>query len=204
VLGVDLDEAHLQRARARSARFGDRAAFERGDAVELDLGGRRFDLVMCRHMLQAVPHAERVLAHMARATRPGGRLHVVAEDYGMMHFHPTRHDIDEFWREGPVRFAAALGTDLLNGRKVFSMLRALGLGDVRVDYVVVDTTRVPRELFARIWTAWRDGYVDAVALHSGLPRAHVDACFEDMIRCIRDPDGYAVWQLPVITGVVPA
>ena len=37
------------------------------------------------------------------------------------------------------------------------MLNALGLVDLRVDYVTVDTLRVPRETFATILEAWRDG-----------------------------------------------
>lgn len=200
LLGVDLDEMHLARARDRCARFGERATFEAADAVDLDLGDRRFDLAVCRHLLQAVPHPERVIANLARVTRPGGRLHVVAEDYSMMHFWPARNDIDEFWRRGPIAYATALGTDLRSGRKVYNMMRALGLRDARVDYIVVDTTRVDRDTFARIWTAWRDGYTDVIAEYAHLDRAYVAECFSDMIDCIRNPDGYAVWQLPVISG----
>lgn len=203
LVGVDLDVAHLQLARQRCARFGDRASFETGDAVELDHGDRRFDLVVCRHLLQAVPHPERVVANMVRVTRPRGRIHVVAEDYAMMHFWPARNDIDEFWRAGPIAYARALGTDLCSGRKVFSIMRELGLEAVRVDYVIIDTVRVPRDTFARIWTAWKDGYTDAIADHSDLTREHVADCFADMIDCINNPDGYAVWQLPVISARVP-
>lgn len=202
LLGVDLDPDHLTRARDRCAHLGARARFEIGDAVDLELEADRFDLSVCRHLLQAVPDPMRVLANMARVTRPGGRLHVVAEDYGMMHFAPTRHDTDRFWCDGPIRFGAATGTDLRSGRKVFGLMSEMGLRDVRVDYVTVDTVRVDRELFAGIWVAWRDGYTEAIAEHTDLDRDYVADCFEDMIRCIRDPGGYAVWQLPVITGVV--
>ena len=34
--------------------------------------------------------------------------------------------------------------------------------DIAADYIVVDTLRVPRETFARIWEAWRDGYTDSI------------------------------------------
>ena len=51
-------------------------------------------------------------------------------------------------------------TDSRIGRRAWTLLRAAGLIDVRVDYVVVDTLRVPRRVFADIITAWRDGYVE--------------------------------------------
>jgi len=202
LLGLDLDVAHLERARERCAHLNGRATFDVGDAVELDIEPDRFDLAICRHLLQAVPNPERVVANMVRATKPGGRVHIVAEDYAMMHFAPTRNDTDRFWQDGPIKYAAATGTDLRSGRKIYSMLRALGVRDVRVDYVTVDTVRVEREIFARIWTAWRDGYADAIVDNTELGRDYVWDCFDDMIECIRNPDGYAAWQLPVITGVV--
>jgi hypothetical protein len=42
-------------------------------------------------------------------------------------------------------------------------LTELGMRDIRADYIVLDTLRVPREIFARIWEAWRDGYTDAIS-----------------------------------------
>lgn len=203
VVGVDLDAAHLERAAHRCRRFGDRARFVEGDAAALDLGGDRFDLVVCRHLLQAVPDHRAVVATMRGLARAGGRLHAVAEDYAMMHFWPVELDIDDFWRRGPAEFAAALGTDLRSGRKIFTAMVDLGLADVRVDYVTVDTTRVPRDVFARIWTAWKDGFAVPIARHSELDLDHVRRCFDEMLACINSPRGYAVWQLPVITGLVP-
>jgi ubiquinone/menaquinone biosynthesis C-methylase UbiE len=203
LIGVDLDPAHLERARARCARFGDRARFAIADATELvDQVDGAFDLVICRHLLQAVPEPGAVLAQMKRVARAGGRLHAVAEDYSMMHFWPVTVDTDEFWRRGPIAFAAATGTDLRSGRKIYTAMIDLGLTEVRVDYVTLDTSRVPRALFARIWTAWRDGYAPAIARYSELDRDYVVRCFDEMIECICDPRGYAVWQLPVITAVV--
>lgn len=201
LVGVDLDPAHLERARLKCARFGDRVRFEIGDAVELAIADGGFDLVVCRHLVQAVPDPAAVLAHMKRVARPGGRLHVVAEDYAMMHFWPVDIDTDDFWHRGPISFADALGTDLRSGRKVFTMMVDLGLGDVRVDFVTIDTTRVDREVFASIWVAWRDGYAEPIAGHTDLSLERTRHTFEQMIDCIRSPRGYAVWQLPVISGV---
>src|SRR4051812_46425360 len=59
--GVDLEESHLERARARCAPFGSRVSFQHGDALALPFADAAFDLVVCRHLLQAVPDAARVL-----------------------------------------------------------------------------------------------------------------------------------------------
>lgn len=202
ITGVDLEESHLNTARERAGSFGERVKFESGDAFELTYPDDHFDLSVCRHILQAVPNAPRVLEQMQRVTKPGGHLHILAEDYAMMHFHPTRLDSDEFWRLGPVAYAANTGSDLLSGRKVFTWLNELGCRDVRVDYVTVDTVRVDRELFASIWEAWRDGYTDAIAEHSSFSREQVWDHWQDMIDCIRNPQGYAVWQIPIISATV--
>ena len=203
ILGVDLEDAHLDRARARCAALGARVQFRRDDALALSLPDASVELVVSRHLIQAVPDARLALAEMARVLVPGGRLHVVAEDYGMLWCHPTPSGSDAFWQRYPPAYGRAAGCDLHVGRKVFTLLSELGLADVAVDYVVVDTVRVPRETFARIWEAWRDGYTDALAETSGAPRAEVAERWNEMIACVRDPHGYALWQVPVWTARKP-
>jgi SAM-dependent methyltransferase len=70
-----------------------------------------FDLVANRHMVQSVPHVERILAELVRVTKPGGHVHVLAEDYTMLHMMSGPLDPDVFWRKGPVEFAERTGTD---------------------------------------------------------------------------------------------
>jgi ubiquinone/menaquinone biosynthesis C-methylase UbiE len=202
VLGVDVIDASLARAREKAARFGDRVRFENRSIYELGLPAASFDLVVCRHVLQSIPHAEQVIAELARVTRPGGRLHLIAEDYAMIHFPRRRFDPMRLWPEAPMRFGAATGTDMFIGRHAPAILAALGVSGISVDYVVVDTLRVPRETFARIWTAWRDGYADAIGQHVGMTPAEVVAHFDDQIETIRDPSSYAAWLVPVVSGVV--
>lgn len=202
-LGIDVHEPHVAMARERCLTFGDRVEFRVGDAFSLDLEDDSFDLVLCRHVLQALPEPELVLAEMARVTRPGGRLHIVAEDYAMIHFHPTDVDIDRFFREGPSEYAQQTGTDLRSGRKVPFWLHNLGLEQVRVDYAIVDTERVPRGTLANIFVAWRDGYADALAQATAYSLDEVLHAFNEMIACIREREGYAVWQLPIVHARVP-
>lgn len=203
LLGVDLVEEHLALARERCAGEGARVEFRTGDAFALDLDDASFDLVACRHLLQAVPDIDRVLAELVRVTAPGGRLHLLAEDYAMMHFDPVAVDTDEFWRRGPMTFAERTGTDLRSGRKLFGHLVEFELRDVRVDYVTVDTVRVPREVFADIWVAWRDGYSDAIGERTEVSAEEARAAFQTMIDALRDPRGYGVWQVPIWTAIRP-
>ena len=202
VLGVDIIDAHLELARAASAPLGSRVRYEHRSIFDLGLPERSFDLVVCRHVLQAIPHADRAIAELARVTRRGGWLHLLVEDYLMIHFEPRRLDPDDFWNAGPRRFGDATGTDLRIGRRTHRILRDLGLADLRVDYVTVDTLRVARETFAAIWEAWRDGYADAIATHTPITREQFHAHFEDMLATLRDPDAYAVWQVPIVSARV--
>ena len=200
LVGVDLIERHLALARARCAEFGSRVVFRQADAFALPFSDAAFDLVVCRHMLQAVPRPHEAMAEMVRVLRPGGRLHLLVEDYGMIHMHPTRLDVDRFWVDGPPAYGAAVGTDLHIGRAAYGHLRKLAVVDIALHYVVVDTLRVPRATFASIWEAWRDGYVDSIGEYTRFTSREARDLFEDMIACIRNPDGYAVWQVPILSA----
>lgn len=203
VLGVDVLDVHLELARRRHAGLAPRLRFENRSVFDLGLPDRTFDLAVCRHVLQSIPHPERALAELARVTRSGGRLHLISEDYGMIHFERRQLDSDALWDVGPRAFGRATGTDLHIGRHTYSILRRLGLHDITVDYVIVDTLRVPRRRFADIWTAWRDGFAEAIGEHSPLSADEARAHFDDMIATILDPDGYGVWFVPVVAARVP-
>ena len=80
----------------------------------------------------------------------------------MIHFQQAGLDPDVFWHEGPQAFGIATGTDLRIGRNAYTILRGLGIRDIAIDYITVDTLRVARETFAAIWEAWRDGFRQAL------------------------------------------
>jgi SAM-dependent methyltransferase len=202
VLGVELLEASVEYARARFASLAPRLHFATGDAYALEFPDNSFDLVANRHVVQSVPHVERILAELVRVTRPGGHVHLLAEDYSMLHMMSGPLDPDVFWRKGPIEFSERTGTDSRIGRRAWSLLRAAGLRDVRVDYVIVDTVRVPRRIFADIITAWRDGYVEALSTPQW-PASLVRDHFNQIIDSILNPDHYAVWHLPIVSGVKP-
>jgi ubiquinone/menaquinone biosynthesis C-methylase UbiE len=202
VLGVDIIEPHLAIGRSRYARLAPRLRFEHQSIYELALPDDSFDLVVCRHVLQAIPHAERVLRELTRVARPGAVLHLIAEDYGMLHFQQRDPDPNELWHQVPVSFGRATGTDLFIGRNIYSLLLRMGLEDIRIDFIIVDPLRVERATFAAILEAWRDGYCEPIGQFTSVSSAQARAYFEQMIANARDPNGYAVWMVPVASARV--
>lgn len=203
--GVDILEGNLALARRDSASFGDRIHYEQGDAFSLKYDAAAFDLVVCRHMSQAVPDFPLVLAEITRVLRPGGWLHLLSEDYGMLHMpvierDGVQFDPDRFWNENAIAYLRGIGCDGRIGRHSPALLANAGYGDIALDYVVVDTLRVPRGTFAGIMQAWRDGYSQVLAEASGRTAAEVAADFDTIIAAIATPPYYAVWQVPVVSG----
>lgn len=204
ITAVDILESSIAYARRHHAALAARVRFEVGDAFQLALPADGFDLVVCRHMTQAIPEPERVLAELHRICKPGGWVHVLSEDYGMLHMPANGADPDRLWHEAVIPYTHSTGTDARVGRRTWTLLQGLGLEDLAVDYVIVDTLRVPRETFAAIITAWRDGYTDVLAEHSALERSDILALFDHAIAAILDPHQYAVWHIPVVGGRKPA
>ncbi len=203
VLGVDIIDGHLELARSRYLKLVPRLAFEHQSIFELASADNSFDLTVCRHVLHSIPHADRVIAELARVTRSSGYLHLIAEDYGMLHFQRGVLDPRDFWHVGPAAFGAETGTDLFIGRNIFSILENIGLQQITVDYVVVDTVRVPRETFAAILTAWRDGYAEPIGEYTPINQGLARQYFDQMIASIRNPNAYAVWMVPVVSARIP-
>ncbi|GAA5067617.1 class I SAM-dependent methyltransferase [Streptomyces similanensis] len=80
VTGVDLSEAMIERARAKLA--GRDAVFLPGDAARPPVAGRRFDVVLVRHVLWALPDPADALRHWRSLLRPSGRLVLVEGVWG--------------------------------------------------------------------------------------------------------------------------
>ena len=203
VLGIDIVDHHLDLARARYAHLAPRLTFEHQSIFELPAPDCSFDLTVCRHVLHSIPHPDRVIAELARVTRRGGYLHVIPEDYGMLHFQRSGLDPRDFWHQAAASFGEATGTDLFIGRDAYGILAAMNLENITVDYVVVDPLRVPRATFAAILEAWRDGYAESIGQLTPFTRESAVAYFDQMITNIQNPHGYAVWMVPVVSARVP-
>ena len=62
---------------------------------------------------------------------------------------------------------------------------------------------MPRQTFADIITAWRDGYSEPIGQYTSITRESAIAYFNQMIATILDSQGYAVWMVPVVSARVP-
>ncbi|MER6714326.1 MULTISPECIES: class I SAM-dependent methyltransferase [unclassified Streptomyces] len=80
VTGVDLSPAMVTLAREKLA--GRDAVFLVGDAAAPPVGEQRFDAVLVRHVLWALPDPGRALRHWYGLLRPGGRLVLVEGVWG--------------------------------------------------------------------------------------------------------------------------
>ena len=80
VTGVDRSPAMVDLARAKLA--GRDAVFLVGDATAPPVGEQRFDVVLVRHVLWALPDPGRALRHWRELVRPGGRLVLVEGVWG--------------------------------------------------------------------------------------------------------------------------
>ena len=204
LIGVDILEGNLALARRDNGGGDGRISYETGDAFALRFADAHFDLIVCRHMSQAVPNFGLVLDEITRLLRPGGWLHLLSEDYAMLRMPriatKDAFDPDRFWIENALHFLDSIGCDGRIGRHSPPLLERRGYLDIAMDYVVVDTLRVPRPVFAGILRAWRDGYVEPLAQANGRAPAEVRAGFDAMIEAIETPPNYAVWHVPVISG----
>ncbi len=203
VVGIDLAGQHIRRAQER---FGiiQGLSFRQGDATALPFADDSFDVALCRHMLQAIPHPLQVIREMVRVIRPGGWLYALAEDYGMLFFHPTRYDMDEFFGVYGGTAAARSGSDLHQGRKMPAILSSLKCMDIEEHYLCIDTLRVDRSLLAEIFVHWRDGFEEWISSNSGRPLEDVRARFNDMIECTRGKESYVAWLIPSVSAHVTA
>jgi ubiquinone/menaquinone biosynthesis C-methylase UbiE len=203
ITGVDILAGNLELARRDSTRHSERIHYEVGDAFALRFGDAHFDLVVCRHLSQAVPNFPLVLDEITRVLKPGGWLHLLSEDYAMMRMPRGARDPDRFWVGTVLPYLESIGCDGRIGRHSPPLLERRGYSNLAVDYVIVDTLRVPRETFKNIWIAWRDGFAPTLAESSGRELADVRADFDAMIAAIATPPHYAVWHVPVISARRP-
>lgn len=206
--GIDILESNLMLARRDSTDFAGRIRYAQGDAFALEFGDATFDLVVCRHMSQAVPDFPLVLAEITRVLKPGGWLHLLSEDYGMLHMpvierDGEQFDPDRFWNANAIAYLHGIGCDGRIGRHSPALLARAGYERIAMDFLTVDTLRVKRDTFVGILRAWRDGYSQVLAEASGRTKAEVEADFDTIIGSIETPPYYAVWHVPVVSGRKP-
>jgi SAM-dependent methyltransferase len=143
ITSVDISEESLAVARQRVEAAGlTNVVFHRADVFDLPYPAASFDHVFVCFVLEHLTDPEGALAALREVTRPGGTLTVIEGDHGSTFFHPENADARRTI-ECLVRLQAEAGGDSLIGRRLYPMLVAAGLADVRVvpKFVYVDGSR---------------------------------------------------------------
>lgn len=143
ITSIDISEESLAVARRRvEAAALTNVTFEQADLFHLPYPPASFDHVFVCFVLEHLADPAGALAVLREVTNPGGTLTVIEGDHGSVYFHPedadARRTIDCL-----VRLQAEAGGDSLIGRRLYPLLVAAGLGDVRVEpkFVYVDASR---------------------------------------------------------------
>ncbi len=127
ITALDIDPGRLDLAKHTTAALGGLALVQ-GDALRLPVAGGSFDACLCHFLLLWLSDPLQALREMARVTRPGGSLLVLAEpDYGGRIDYPI-----ELGLLGEQQAAALRrqGADPQLGRRLRALLQAAGLAEV--------------------------------------------------------------------------
>ncbi len=82
LVGLDLNDGQIARARKRARRRGLDVEFVQGSALDLPFGDGEFDLVMSIASIKHWPDQARGMSECTRLLKPGGQLYVAEADRG--------------------------------------------------------------------------------------------------------------------------
>jgi SAM-dependent methyltransferase len=131
VVGVDSSRAVLTAARrpCRPVAGSGRVVLRAGDGHRLPFAADRFDVTLAITVLLHVAEPIAVVQEMARVTRPGGRVALQDQDFGMVAVtHPDPALTDRIL-DGVVKH---IYEEPYSGRRLPGLLREAGLADVRL------------------------------------------------------------------------
>lgn len=165
-----------------------------GDGYRAPFRDGAFDLVLVRHVLQALPDPVGLLREVRRLLAPKGRAHLLVEDYAAILFDVPDYETADHFREVAPRFRGR-GTDLYQGRRIVRHLREAGFSRIAVEPLLVDNLNADREQLAMVFHYWCEGYAATLAQVTGLRESEIRRRFAAMIENVRDPGRYAAWLL---------
>ena len=192
ITAIDVSAASVAEAERRVTAAGHaNVAFRQADLFDLPFAPASFDHVFLCFVLEHLPDPVTALRRLLEVVRPGGSVTVIEGDHGSAYFHPdspaARAAIG-----CQIELQARAGGDALIGRRLYPLLVAAGVADVRVAprTVYVDGSRpdLVEGFTRRTFTAMIEG-VREPALAAGLSDAAAfDAGVRDLHRAA-EPDG---------------
>lgn len=197
---VAVERSAEQRARAadlaRADGEGGLVEWRDGDALALPLAEGEwgaFDLGHARFILEHVPAPERVVAQLARAVRPGGRVILTDDDHAVLQLHPEPPGVLAVWRAF-VRTYQRSGNDPHVGRRLPALLHGAGLAPVRATWLFFGGCHGEAAFPGVVENMAGNlrGAREAIAATGDVALAEVDAAVEALGAFARTP-GAALW-----------
>lgn len=133
VVGLDKDAQFLDHARTRAP---PNVEFRHGDAYESGLPRESFDLVHMRFVASTAGDPERLLREAIRLCRPGGIVALQEPDCDTLNCHPPHPAWDKL-KNAVVGVFNAVGGDVHLGRRLYGMVRQMGLMEVHYRPVLI-------------------------------------------------------------------
>ena len=189
VLGIDLDDAKLEIARAEAQDAGvANVEYRRMDLFSADLPGG-FDIVHARFVLSHLVDPQAAAGALVRALRPGGTLAVTDIEKRAAFCEPPHRSFDRYIELYSVT-ARARGADPDIGPRLPSILARAGCSPVHV-HVEQPVGMAPEgyegdvKLTAPITL---ESIADSVASSGAAERSEVEAIVDDLCRLAADGD----------------
>ena len=142
-VSVDISPASLAQATERVGAAGlTNVTFRQGDIFSLPFPPAHFDHVFVCFVLEHLADPGKAMVHLGRVLKPGGSITVIEGDHGSAYFHPesvpARRAVQCL-----VDLQRQAGGDALIGRRLYPLLVAAGVREVRVSprMVYVDASR---------------------------------------------------------------
>ncbi|MEM9861116.1 MAG: class I SAM-dependent methyltransferase [Myxococcota bacterium] len=145
VTGVDRDASYTTEVPPGMRRFT-------ADAANLPFKTASFDFAYSRLAFQHLPNPVAAAEEMTRVTRPDGRVVIVDADHSCRSVFPPLHSVTKATSRWIER-AQKIGANAEIGPALPGILATVGLRDIRVDVVQVDTTHLSKRTFADILLA---------------------------------------------------
>lgn len=143
ITSVDISADSLAQARRAVEGAGHaNVSFLQADLYGLPWADQSFDHVFVCFVLEHLTRPLDALAELRRVLKTGGTMTVIEGDHGSCYFHPETSEAVAAWR-CLIEVQARLGGDSLIGRRLYPLLKAAGLLEVRVEprMVYVDASR---------------------------------------------------------------
>ena len=176
-----------------------------GDATSLLLEDESFDFVSCRLSLQVFPNPELILKEMYRILKPGGRIYIVNEDYGMIIASHYANSVTMLYKLLKEKAEQNLKMDFHIGRKIYSYLNDYKFRDPNVGVIDVNTVNSKKSDYMKVIQGWKDFYVhpsNKKDLFDNKTSEYekIDKLFMDHMNAIEHPYGYTCWPLVAGSG----